>query len=561
MRTHFKALHAGLLLALLVPLAAVRADDTAKAQDVTPTPETPLHEIGAAPAPAAAAVAPTAEPTPAPAPSAHRHHDDDGNRVRINGSTYVGPRESIDENAVAVNGDLTVDGNVNGNGVAVLGSATINGSVDGNSVAVLGPSTINGTVHGNAVAVMGNLRLGPNARVDGNAVSVGGDVIKDPTATVGGQVIPIYFGVNPDNPEASSVWKHSILKGRPLALGVHFGIYWILNLCVVAIYLLLAFLFPNGVTKCADTLQHRPGVTFLTGFLAMLGMPVLFILLCVTVIGIPVALIVLPLGIAACVLFGKTALYALIGRSVMNRKVEPVVAVLVGVLIMLVLFLIPLLGLMLWFLVAFLGFSCALATLFSKSPVPAGTPPAAPGQPVAAPAIAPVSVPGVVAAPAMDPAAEAIVAPAAPLAAPVPPVVLAPPAPLPPPLSPASEAALPRAGFWVRMVALMIDAVLVGIVTHMSDWFLPMLALYGAVLWHMRGATVGGIIFGLKVVRIDGRPSDWVTMVVRALGCFFSLIVVGLGFLWIAFDPQKQGWHDKIAGTVVVRMPKGVSLV
>jgi uncharacterized RDD family membrane protein YckC len=50
-------------------------------------------------------------------------------------------------------------------------------------------------------------------------------------------------------------------------------------------------------------------------------------------------------------------------------------------------------------------------------------------------------------------------------------------------------------------------------------------------------------------------------MIVRALACFFSLIVVGLGFFWIAFDPEKQGWHDKIAGTVVVKLPKGVSLV
>ncbi|HEY5079164.1 MAG TPA: RDD family protein [Opitutaceae bacterium] len=557
MRTHFKALHAGLLLAALIPFAAVRADDTAKPRDVTPTPETPLHEIGAAPAPAAAAVAPTAEPTPAPSEHYRHHHDDDGNRVRINGSTYVGPKESIDDNAVAVNGDLTVDGNVNGNGVAVLGSALINGNVDGNSVAVLGPSTINGTVHGNAVAVMGNLTLGPNARVDGNAVSVGGNVIKDPTATVGGQIVPIYFGVNPNSPEATSIWRHSILRGRPLAFGSHFGIYWILNLCIVAIYVLLALIFPNGVTKCADTLQHRPGITFLTGFLAMLGIPVLFILLCVTVIGIPVALIILPLGIGACVLFGKTAVYALIGRSVLNRKVQPVAALLVGVVIVLVLFAIPLLGLMLWILIAFLGFSCALATLFSKAPAPAGIPPAA-AQPAMAPVIAPSLVAAVSAA---DPAAEAIVAPAVPLAAAVPPMVASPAAPLHPALSPASEAALPRAGFWIRMVALMIDVVLVGIVTHMSDWFLPVLALYGAALWQLRGATVGGIIFGLKVVRIDGRPSDWVTMIVRALGCFFSLIVVGLGFLWIAFDPQKQAWHDKIAGTVVVRVPKGVSLV
>jgi uncharacterized RDD family membrane protein YckC len=48
---------------------------------------------------------------------------------------------------------------------------------------------------------------------------------------------------------------------------------------------------------------------------------------------------------------------------------------------------------------------------------------------------------------------------------------------------------------------------------------------------------------------------------VRALSCFLSLIVVGLGFLWVAFDDEKQSWHDKIAGTVVVQVPKSVALI
>jgi uncharacterized RDD family membrane protein YckC len=65
----------------------------------------------------------------------------------------------------------------------------------------------------------------------------------------------------------------------------------------------------------------------------------------------------------------------------------------------------------------------------------------------------------------------------------------------------------------------------------------------------------------LKVVRIDQRELDWATAIVRALGCFLSLAVGGFGFVWVAFDDEKQSWHDKIAGTTVVRVPKGVSLV
>jgi uncharacterized RDD family membrane protein YckC len=48
---------------------------------------------------------------------------------------------------------------------------------------------------------------------------------------------------------------------------------------------------------------------------------------------------------------------------------------------------------------------------------------------------------------------------------------------------------------------------------------------------------------------------------VRGLGAAFSILVFFLGFLWIAWDRDKQGWHDKIAGTVVVRVPRGQSLV
>ena len=125
-------------------------------------------------------------------------------------------------------------------------------------------------------------------------------------------------------------------------------------------------------------------------------------------------------------------------------------------------------------------------------------------------------------------------------------------------------AALPRAGFWIRMGALLLDALLVGFLMgalHVYHLELLVLAAYGAVMWKMRGSTIGGIVFDLRVVRLDGREIDWETAIVRALGCFLSLAVAGLGFFWIAFDDQKQAWHDKIAGTVVVRVAKGTPLV
>ncbi len=538
MKTNSKALWAAILLAALAPftLAAFQAQPAAPRDAAAPTPEPTLREISSGEP--AATPTPTAEPTE----KHHHHHGDEDDRVSVDDATYVGPDETIEGNAVAVMGPVTVDGIVNGDAVAVMGT-----------------NIINGTVHGNAVAVLGDLKLGPKARLDGNAVSVGGHVIKDPSAVIGGSIVQQVPGLGfSGDGMAASWWKHGLRMGRPLAFGPHLHVFWLFSLCTVALYILLAMIFPGGVRKCADTLAHRPGITFLTGFLAIVGLPVLFILLCVTVVGIPVALVVLPMSIMACVIFGKTAVYSFIGRSIVTRQMHPALAVVIGVAVVIVLFLIPVLGLMVWFLVAFLGFACALTTLFTSSrlaPPPAGTPPAGTPPVVAAqPAVVAVAevIPVVVPVP---PTAEA------PLSGTVPLVVLAPVAPPPPPLSPMSEAALPRAGFWIRMVALLVDAILIGIVTRSGAIILPALALYGAVLWKLKGSTVGGIIFGLKVVRHDGRPIDWATTVVRALACFFSLIFLCLGFFWIAFDPEKQGWHDKIAGTVVVRLPKGMSLV
>jgi uncharacterized RDD family membrane protein YckC len=131
-----------------------------------------------------------------------------------------------------------------------------------------------------------------------------------------------------------------------------------------------------------------------------------------------------------------------------------------------------------------------------------------------------------------------------------------------------AAAMLPRAGFWIRMAALLVDVILCTLILKLFPWghfgmrfFLLVLAAYGAVMWVLRGTTIGGSIFHLKVVRLDDRPVDWTVAIVRALSCFLSLVVVGVGFLWIAFDDEKQSWHDKIAGTVVVQVPKNVALI
>ena len=68
------------------------------------------------------------------------------------------------------------------------------------------------------------------------------------------------------------------------------------------------------------------------------------------------------------------------------------------------------------------------------------------------------------------------------------------------------------------------------------------------------GQTPGKMIFGLKVIQSSGEQMTFGLAFLRWVGYIISAFVFYLGFIWIAFDKRKQGWHDKIAGTVVIRV-------
>jgi uncharacterized RDD family membrane protein YckC len=77
---------------------------------------------------------------------------------------------------------------------------------------------------------------------------------------------------------------------------------------------------------------------------------------------------------------------------------------------------------------------------------------------------------------------------------------------------------------------------------------------YFVGLWTWRQQTLGMMVLGLRVVRdADGRPPGLARSLLRYVGYWLSWVALFIGFIWVAFDSRKQGWHDKIAGTVVVR--------
>jgi uncharacterized RDD family membrane protein YckC len=122
---------------------------------------------------------------------------------------------------------------------------------------------------------------------------------------------------------------------------------------------------------------------------------------------------------------------------------------------------------------------------------------------------------------------------------------------------------LPRAAFVERLAAFALDAILIMIVVQVLDvrhdeariGFLLALA-YHVTFWTLKGTTLGGIICQLRLVRTDGSLVGFPEALVRGLTGIFSLMVLGIGFLWILRDPERQAWHDRVAGTYVVKVPR-----
>jgi uncharacterized RDD family membrane protein YckC len=121
-----------------------------------------------------------------------------------------------------------------------------------------------------------------------------------------------------------------------------------------------------------------------------------------------------------------------------------------------------------------------------------------------------------------------------------------------------------RAGWWPRFGAAMIDGLLVGLVAGLLATAVPSDAARAvAVLVSVAyftileggpgGAGLGKRALGLRVVdQRTGGPIGYPRAFVRWLGRILSAIVFFLGYLWMLWDPEKQCWHDKLAGDVVV---------
>jgi uncharacterized RDD family membrane protein YckC len=608
------------LLCLAVGKYGTSAQDTPTPPTVPGIPVSP--ELPSAPAiPEAAEVPdPAAPPDPSINPllekltKKKRTSENDPETVRIGQPLHVGIDESI-RSAVIIQSSATIDGTVEHDLVVIGGKARINGSVRGDVVnvgggIVLGPEA---RIRGNAIGVLGGIRMGTNSVIGGDAFGIVGGIQKAAGAVIRGesidQHISLPFGdwTGPDGFELprwiGTTFKEILLKCRPLSFRV--GWVWVIASLFLALHLLFTLAAPGMVRSISATLSERGATAFLMGFLALPLGALATLILIATGIG----LIVVPF-VGAAFLFaglaGKAGLLHFLGVAVARRPdpaFPPTLAVVLGSLVLTALYLVPFLGMVSWAVFSMWAIGAGLLALLSRfrkearltparssipsapgfTPPSSPTPAPAPSTPIPSTALTllamtpttstesdPVASPQMTAPGFEGGAAEAASAgptpssPESPWNSPERP----PQAPIPPPpSSPLLDVlTLPRVALKERLLASLLDALLLIMLFQVIDvygirWRILLAIGYFAGFWIWRQTTLGGIVLRLKVVRLDGRPMDSATAFVRSLSALFGILALGLGYFWSAWDPDKQGWHDKIAGTVVVRLPKTQPLV
>ncbi|HEY3863617.1 MAG TPA: RDD family protein [Verrucomicrobiae bacterium] len=434
-------------------------------------------------------------------------------------------------NLVSFGRDVELKAGDSAGQVVVIGaSAIIHGTVRDQVVVVGGNLTLDGHVGNQVVVVLGNTHIEEAAEIGAQLVCVGGDNEIAKGARMHGPVVD--FGAASGFPKSMRLYwlrdwiTECLLKLRPLSFKI--GWLWWVASFFVFIYFLIAALFPTPVRACAAQISARPATTLAAGVMAKLAIPLLCLLLPITLVGILVVPFLL-VGAALTILVGKAAVLEAIGGKIgggagLTAEARPLAAFLIGAMLLGILYVTPVIG----FLALFV-FSCwalgagvmaMIAAWRASRPPPPAELPAAPAPPPAFP-------PGPAGA-----------------------------------LTPPRALAYPRAGFWERMVAGFLDLVLIALSSSLVGPFATVVAIaYFAGMWAWKGTTVGGMVLNLQVVRQDGQALTFLTAFVRILAALFSACVLFLGFFWIGWDAEKQSWHDKIAGTVVVRLPRAVSLV
>jgi len=138
------------------------------------------------------------------------------------------------------------------------------------------------------------------------------------------------------------------------------------------------------------------------------------------------------------------------------------------------------------------------------------------------------------------------------------------------------------AGFISRMLAYSLDIIVITVIFVFLTWFLETLSnffqfallenitstflqflvtgaavlliasFYFIFFWTLLGQTPGKMLLGLRIVSTEGNNITFGQALRRYIGYYLSALALYIGFLWVLVDNRRQGWHDKLAGTIVV---------
>lgn len=442
---------------------------------------------------------------------------------------------------------------------------TLEAGEEAQDVVIIGGSVMVAGRTRDLVVLLGSARLASTAVVDGDLVVIGGNAMVEPGAVASRDLVVV--GGTLDGPADFAVGGEQIIVGSAfigewfrtglpwLTRGLIWGRLivpdlpwvWVLAALVLLVYLAINLAFQTPVNAAAHVLSEKPLTAFLVGLLVLLATGPVTLVLMITVAGI----VVIPF--LWCALFlagllGKVSAVRWIGANLVREEspggLQSARSLVIGFALMCLAYMVPVLGLVVWVSLGVLGMGAAtlafVAGLRRENPAPP-----APEAPPLPPPPHPPNFAGTAPAGIEPPGSAGGVVSGA--------------------MAGATDLTLlPRATFLTRLGALVLDLVLVLLVSAFLNLDIDdspgrlflLLLVYHVVFWAWQGTTVGGIICQLRVVRTDGGLVRFVDALVRGLSGIFSFAVLGLGFLWILRDPERQAWHDRIAGTYVVRVPK-----
>ncbi|MBI3162057.1 MAG: polymer-forming cytoskeletal protein [Chloroflexi bacterium] len=315
-------------------------------------------------------------------PSSSAQAQGPGGDIFLLGQNYTLESDDALDGSLAVvggNAKIEEDATVNGDVALIGGNLTVTGEINGNVALIGGNLTVSGEVNGDLVVIGGQILLTETAVVRGDVVTMGGQVTKEPGAEVSGEIVnnapPVAVPDVPGAPQVPNTpgfnisinpfWEIASVFGRALA--------------VAAIGMLLALFLQPQMERVGDAVTHQPFMAGSFGLLAVILTPLAIVIMTVTIILIPVAILVAFI-IPLAWLFGAIALGQEVGERftrAINQSWAPVLATGFGTfLLMLVggfVELIPCVGWLLPLIIGLMGIGGVAMTWFGTRSTPGST--------------------------------------------------------------------------------------------------------------------------------------------------------------------------------------------